>query len=227
MAAKTTKGERTRARILETALDMFRERGYEHTTMRAIAGEAGVSLGNAYYYFKSKEHLIQAFYARTHDEHLVECAPLLAEERDFERRLQLAVRTKIDTSMPYQRFAGVLSRSAADPRSPLNPFSAESLPVRQEATELFAEVIAGSDIRVHEDLAAELPNLLWIYHMGILLFWIFDDSDGCRRTYRLAERATELVVRLVKGANLRPMRPLMRSTLGLLAELREDETARG
>ena len=133
---RTRKGEETRRRILETALEMFRERGFEETTMRAVAGAADVSLGNAYYYFRSKEHLIQAFYARTHDEHLVSCADLLDEERDFEKRLQLVVRTKIDTSMPYQGFAGVLFRSAADPRSPLNPFSAESLPVRQEATEL-------------------------------------------------------------------------------------------
>jgi AcrR family transcriptional regulator len=49
---KTVKGDQTKALILETALEMFRERGYEQTTMRAIADKAGVSLGNAYYYFR-------------------------------------------------------------------------------------------------------------------------------------------------------------------------------
>ena len=44
---------------------LFREQGYEQTTMRAIAREAGVSVGNAYYYFASKEHLIEAFYEDT------------------------------------------------------------------------------------------------------------------------------------------------------------------
>src|SRR5262249_61561005 len=66
--AKTSRGEQTRALILETALDLFKENGYEETTMRAIAQRAGVALGNAYYYFRSKEHLIQAFYGRTHQE---------------------------------------------------------------------------------------------------------------------------------------------------------------
>ena len=33
----TSKGEQTRSRILETALDLFREKGYERTTMRAVA----------------------------------------------------------------------------------------------------------------------------------------------------------------------------------------------
>ena len=51
---KTVKGDQTKALILETALEMFRERGYDNTTMRAVAQKAGVSLGNAYYYFRSK-----------------------------------------------------------------------------------------------------------------------------------------------------------------------------
>jgi AcrR family transcriptional regulator len=76
-AAKTQKGDQTKALILETALEIFRERGYEETTMRAIAEKAGLSLGNAYYYFHSKEYLIQAFYQRLHDEHLAAALPAL------------------------------------------------------------------------------------------------------------------------------------------------------
>ena len=62
--ARRARGEQTRQLILETALRLFRERGYAETTMRAIAKEAGVAVGNAYYYFDSKEHLIQGFYDR-------------------------------------------------------------------------------------------------------------------------------------------------------------------
>ena len=60
-----SKGEQTRAVIVEAALRLFRENGYEATTMRAIAKEAGVATGNAYYYFGSKEELIQVYYARS------------------------------------------------------------------------------------------------------------------------------------------------------------------
>ena len=51
---KTPKGEQTKALILDSALQLLQERGYEQTTMRAIAQQAGVSLGNAYHYFNSK-----------------------------------------------------------------------------------------------------------------------------------------------------------------------------
>ena len=53
--AVSAKGEQTRALILETAMRLFQERGYDKTTMRAIAAEAGVSVGNAYYYYAGKE----------------------------------------------------------------------------------------------------------------------------------------------------------------------------
>src|SRR5215211_9115017 len=121
-ATKTIKGDQTKALILETALDMFRERGYDETTMRAVAQKAGVSLGNAYYYFRSKEYLIQAFYQRLHDSHLAAALPALENENTLKARLHTVMRTKIDTMNPYHEFAGVLFKTAAHPESPLNPF---------------------------------------------------------------------------------------------------------
>ena len=223
-AAKTTKGERTRALILETALDLFMERGYEQTTMRGIARKAGLSLGSAYYYFKSKEHLIQAFYAQTHEEHLAASAEALAAESDFKTRLAIVMRAKIETSLPYHRFAGVLFRTAADPGSALNPFSDESRALREEATALFATVVEGSSGRFSKVLRAELPSLLWTYQMGVILFWIHDRSPGCARTYRLAEHTVDLIARLVAIADLPGVRPVVRRALRLVKELRETES---
>lgn len=223
-AAKTAKGEQTRTLILETALELFHERGYEETTMRAIAEQAGVALGSTYYYFRSKEHLIQAFYGRTHEEHLAASIPILAQERALKARLLRVMRAKIEMIEPYHRFAGILFKTAADPQSPLNPFSPESEPVRREATELFAEVVRGAKERVPADLDAELPPLLWLYHMGIILFWIHDPSPGRARTYRLIEHTVELIVRLIGLGSLPLMRPLRRTTLRLLADLRGDIT---
>src|SRR5437667_7319727 len=111
---KTAKGQQTKALILSTALEMLHERGYEQTTMRAIAERAGVSLGNAYYYFGSKEHLIQAFYDRTHVEHVAAVGSQLDDLRDFKARLLLVMRTKLETIEPYHRFAGLLFRAASD-----------------------------------------------------------------------------------------------------------------
>ena len=213
---KIRKSDQTRARILETALTLFRDRGYDATTMRAIAEEAGVAVGNAYYYFRSKEHLVQAFYARTHEEHVTQSVPVLERETKLIERLRGVMHAKLDTIEPYHAFAGVLFRSAADPTSPLHPLSEESEPVRAMATSLFEETVLGSTSRIPDDLRAELPRMLWMYHMGVILFWIHDNSPGRKRSRTLVDGTVEIIARLISLAGNPLMRPLRKRTLALI-----------
>lgn len=219
-STKTQKGEQTKALILNAALEIFHERGYEKTTMRAIAKKAGLSLGNAYYYFASKEHLIQAFYHRTHETHL---AALKAEPKEtgLKAGLLTIVRLKISTLAPYHEFAGVLFKTAAHPQSPLNPFAPDSDPVRTQSIAVFKDLVENSNVRMPKDLRAELPYLLWLYHMGIILFWIHDSSRKQARTYRLIEQTVDLLDRLISLASNPLMRPVRKRALGLIGELRD------
>ncbi len=222
---KTPKGEQTRAVILNSALDLLQEHGYEKTTMRAIAKRAGVSLGNAYHYFGSKEHMIQAFYHRLHEEHLAAVRPALARETTFKARLLAVMRLKISTLAPYHEFAGVLFKTAADPHSPLNPFANESAPVRRDSIELFEELVRETKARIPEELRKELPYLLWLYHMGVILFWIHDSSPKRARTYRLIDQTVDLLDKLISLASNPLMRPVRKRALKLVAELRDLELA--
>ncbi len=218
---KTVKGDQTKTLILETALEMFQERGYNETTMRAVAQKAGVSLGNAYYYFHSKEHLIQAFYQRMQDSHLAAALPALESEKTLKARLLTMMRTKMETMEPYHQFAGVLFKTAANPDSPLNPFSDETDPVRDASIQLFAQALDGEKIRIPKDLRAELPYLLWVYSMGVVLFWIHDRSPKHRRTFRLLDHTVDLLDKLIHLASNPFMRPLRKQALRLVQEIKE------
>lgn len=218
------KSEQTRALILETALTMFRDRGYEATTMRAVASQAGVSLGNAYYYFASKDHLIQAYYGRVHEQLSEAAGPILESERSFRRRMLGVLHAELDIIEPYHAFAGGLFRSAADPENPLSPFSAESAPVRKASTQLFATIVEGSTAKVDRALQAELPDLLWLYHMGIVLFWVHDRSASAQRTRAVVERTVPLVDRLIKLARLPGLGPVTRDLLSLVRDLRAESS---
>jgi AcrR family transcriptional regulator len=218
----TKKSEETRSLILETALELFAERGYEETTMRAIAEEAGVALGNAYYYFRSKEHLIQAFYDRLNELHRETCMPILQREHTLKGRLLAVMRQILANMEPYHQFAGVLFRTAANPHSPLNPFSPESEAVRKESIAWYAEVLKGTKTKIPADLAKELPTLLWLYQMGIVLFWIHDQSAKQIKTWRLMEHTVEIITRMIAMASLPLMYPLRISALRLLTALRDD-----
>lgn len=222
---KTPKGEQTRELILNSALDLLGEHGYEKTTMRAIARRAGVSLGNAYHYFGSKEHLVQAFYHQTHEQHLAAVRPALEKESGFKERLLTVMRLKISTLEPHHEFAGVLFKTAADPHSPLNPFAHDSAPVRRDSIKLFEELVVDTRARIPPDLRAQLPYLLWLYHMGVILFWIHDSSPKCARTYRLIDQTVDLLDKLISLASNPLMRPVRKRALKMITELRDLELA--
>ena len=218
-----TKGERTKQRIVSSALELFRENGYEATTMRMVAEHAGVSLGNAYYYFKSKDLLLQAFYRDVHEAHVDRALPLLEKERSLLGRLRAVMWAKLDVIEPYHRFSALMFRSAADPDSPLNPFHEAGEPIRREGEHLFEEVLRNSSTKVPKALAKDLPNLLWTYSMGIVLYWIHDRSPARTATRRLVESSTELVASAIKLSSNPLLRPFQRKVLKLVAELRLGE----
>ncbi|MFF3401756.1 TetR family transcriptional regulator [Streptomyces sp. NPDC002659] len=203
------KSEQTRTLILETALRLFQERGYDRTTMRAIAKEAGVSVGNAYYYFASKEHLVQGFYDRIGAEHQAAVRPILHRETDLETRLAGVLTSWLEIAEPYHEFAAQFFKNAADPESPLSPFSPESEHAREAALSIHREVLAGSKAKVADELADALPELMWLSQMGLVLYWVFDRSEGRERTRRLAERGARLTTRGVALSRFRVLRPLV------------------
>jgi AcrR family transcriptional regulator len=217
---RTPKAQQTRGLIVDTAMRLFRERGYGRTTMRAIATEAGVSVGNAYYYFSSKEHLVQAFYDQLQVEHRDAAAGLLAGERGFAARLRGVLAAWLDVAEPHHEFAGQFFRNAADPASPLSPFSPESAPAREASIALFAEVVEGSDAKPLAVLRAELPELLWLLQMAVVLFWVYDTSPGQARSRELVARLVPIVDRLVRLSRLPVVRGLVDDVVGLLHALR-------
>ncbi len=76
--ATQARGEDTRRRILETALDLFAAQGYEGASTRQIAEGAGVNLPAIQYYFGNKEGLYRAVIediTADTDRHMASLAP--------------------------------------------------------------------------------------------------------------------------------------------------------
>ena len=218
-AGRSSKAEQTRAGIVDAATKRFRAGGYDATTMRAVADEAGVSLGSAYYYFSGKEELVQAFYHQIQVEHAAAAADLLGQP-GFADRLRAVLETFVDVAEPFHDFGAQFFRNAADPRSPLSPFSPESTPAREASTALFREAVEGSDLKVAPALREELPELLWLLHMGVVLFWVYDDSDEQRRTRTLIAGLVPIIDKSVRLTRLPVVRGLVDDALGLVRSLR-------
>ena len=54
------KSERTRQRIVEAANRLFYHQGFNHTSFSDVVEAAGVPRGNIYYYFKTKDEILEA-----------------------------------------------------------------------------------------------------------------------------------------------------------------------
>jgi AcrR family transcriptional regulator len=219
----TSKGsgaDATRSRILSAALKLFCERGFDQTTMRQIATESGMALGAAYYYFQSKDALVMAFYAQAQEE----LKPRLLEalgSKKLEHRLRDLLAVKFNYFHPYRNLLGALSRHI-DPKHPLSPFSAETLPIRERDMAFFREVLEGAGVRVPTDLKPHLPRLLWLYQMGLLLFWVYDPSENQARTTQLVEKSLAIVVTLIKLSGLPFLSPVRKRVVELVLTVTND-----
>jgi AcrR family transcriptional regulator len=209
------KSEETRNRILEAALFTFRERGFEEATMREIATSAGVAVGAAYYYFASKDAIVMAFYQRAQQE----MRPLLEEALDVSRtlevRLQTILKSKFDYFRPNRKLLGALS-AHIDPAHPLSPFSQQTETIRLQDIAFFQRAMEDSKVNLPANIRPYLPRLLWLYQMGILLFWVYDHSPQQQRTDILFDRTLKMLLVTLRLASLPILRPLHRLAAELL-----------
>jgi len=215
------KSAETRARILEAAMELFRRQGFEETTMREIAAEAGVATGAAYYYFDSKDAIALAFYEQSQQElePLIEQA--LAGAKNLKERLAALLEAKLKYFEPNRRLLGALA-AHADPERPLSPFSARTAEIRERDVAWFARAVEASGIRVPRDLEPHLPRILWMYQMGLILLWIYDRSPGQARTRAAVRKSVAIVESLVKLAAFPPMRPVRRMLVDLMRTVMEE-----
>lgn len=215
-----TKSGRTRARISAAAIDSFVEHGYSDTTMRKIADAAGVSVGNAYYYFPSKDHLVQELYRRVQDEHAAAARERMAAEHTLIGRLRAVFETGLETLVPYQRSAAGFLTAMIAPDSPINPLSTESSESRDIAVALFREAVDGTPHRLPADIAALLPDALFVMHLALVLRWTYDTSPEHEKTRRLLDAGMRLLTVALPFVRMPGLHAASRDLLTLIVEVR-------
>ena len=212
----TAKGEQTRTAIFETALELFRDRGFDSTTMQDIADAAGIAKSAAYYYFSSKEAIVTAYYDAIQTEQEHRCAEVFAQTSDMRRRLEAALMTKFDLAQNDRKLLGIIFRYAGEPAHPLSCLGEATADVRRRAMRSFSEALSVE--RLPRDLEQLLPLALWSLQMGLLVLFLYDSSRGQERTRRLASGALNLTRKLLTLARLPILKPIRTSLLALLRE---------
>jgi AcrR family transcriptional regulator len=205
----TAKSEETRKRILAAALRTFREKGFDQATMREVAAEAKVALGAAYYYFDSKDAIVMAFYEQAQQELTPALEEALARSRTLEQRVRGIIGKKIEYFAPNRALMGALS-GHIDPAHALSPFSGATAPIRERDVGFFARAVEESKLRLPKTILPYLPRLLWLYQMGIFLFWVYDRSPQQKLTETLFDKTLQMMLLGLKLAEMPIVAPLLK-----------------
>lgn len=89
---KMTKGEKTSLQIYRSALELFREKGYDNVSVEEIVQKAGTAKGTFYIYYSSKAQIITRM-LREYDDHYTAVAAELDPSAPVTERLESIVRS--------------------------------------------------------------------------------------------------------------------------------------
>jgi AcrR family transcriptional regulator len=214
----TVKGKQSRGTILDNALRLFRAKGFDDTTMREVATGAGVALGAAYYYFPSKEAIVQAYYETVQSEHEQRVRSALSESRStLHERMGLVFHSKLDILRDDRKLLGTIFRYTGEPEHPLSVLGPATRDSRAQSIAVFT--LAIGDENLPKDIREFLPTALWALHMGILIFFIYDNSPEQQRTRKLTDGALDLVVGMLRTFKSPLLKPVRGKLLALLHEV--------
>jgi len=224
-ATKTAKGEDTRARVFETALGLFREKGFDATTMRDVAAGAGLSLGAAYHYFPSKDAIVAAYYESVQAEHASRLREALPGLKSAGERLAFALHAKLEILKKDRPLMGALLRYTGDAKHPLSFLGESTRGIQFGSIALFGEALDWQQLP--KDMREIIPLMAWAMHMGLLLYFLYDESPNHTRTARLTDGAADLFAKWLTLVKLPVLRPLRKRVIALLSDagLVPDETA--
>ena len=192
--------ETTRSRIVAAALALFKVKGFDATTTKAIARKARVAEGTVFNYFPTKEDIALHFLEQE-VEHAM--ATVRANKRlrkaPIEEKLFVLIETQLEFLAPHERFIGAAFVHALTPGSKLGFFSPSARELQFRYLAFVQELV---DDAVHRgQLSAGswwTPHVFWIFYMGILLYWLHDTSPGKQQTLAFLDRSLKIGVAVLR-----------------------------
>jgi AcrR family transcriptional regulator len=212
---QTSQGAAARDRLYATAMQLIAARGYEATTLRDIAKEAGVSVGLLYRYFPSKQAVVIALYDELSSEYARQAGEMpLGRWRD---RFIFALNTSLRVLEPHQVALRALTPVlVGDPEEGI--FSSSTAFSRLRVQQVFEEAVVGSSDAPKKPLAEALGRLLYLVHLGVLLWWLLDRSLKQRATTALISLTQQLLPSAALALRVPPVRRFVISVDGLVRE---------
>jgi len=192
---------KTKRAILEAALRLFADKGFYHTTTKAISRKAGIAEGTLFNYFETKEDLALYFFERELDEVIAWYEREARVKRAaLAEKLFAIIHQSLERWAPYEEFIGAVYLRALVPSSRLSPWRLQTqerhLRYLRFIRDILAQAEAAGDIPQVGDLGAHAFNL---FHLAIVTYWLQDNSSGKEQTLALLDRCLKLATHFLQN----------------------------
>jgi AcrR family transcriptional regulator len=194
----TSKGEETRDRILDVALALFKKKGYDATTMREIAGKAGLATGAAYRHFPSKVAFVMAYYERTFEDLRPKVEWLLNAPGSLEVRVRALVNLKFQHFGSGRKMMRGMLRCGPEVNHAGSPFSKATTALREMEISWFQRILSEEGLGLPHAVERQTAEMLWAMHIGVMWCWCADESSGQTMTARVLEQGLSTIVALLR-----------------------------
>ena len=189
---------KTKAKILEEAVNLIIEKGFKNASMREMAKNAGVSNPTIYNYFPTKEKILYAYIEQKHKE----AVDILQEIEDFNtytlrEQLQTLIETELELYLEDREFVIQISDMV---------FHSSGLKVESlyGTNEVFMEMVADMlEIAIEAGEISEppfkeyLPKLFWDYYITVVAYWVKDDSEMFENTTQYIDHSMGVIEALL------------------------------
>ena len=179
----------TRERILEAALRLFAENGYEGTTTRDIAQRADIATGTLFNYFRTKEAVVACLAHEAVSGTLADAQRKSDENAILEEELFALVAAGLRKLKPLRRHLPSLLETSLSPLAATSDDDSASLRVAH------LEAVAALAARHgYDQLSPTALQLYWTLYTGMLVFWANDKSPKQEDTLALIDESLNMFV---------------------------------
>jgi|TARA_B110000116_G_scaffold100823_1_gene87652 AcrR family transcriptional regulator len=196
--SKQKKAE-TRQKLVQAAIDLFTEQGFQKTTMKAIARRAEVGDATIYKYFSSKDKLVLAFYQLRAEETIQKLVEIDTQDYDLHEQLQLLIDLYLESLLPDREFVVDSAKKVLAAQSFMN---SDTPTIRQEFNGVinqFLDQAEACEEIPYFHYRGMIVGLINEYLMGVLLYWLKDDSDEFSNTTQMVDLSLTLGVQLLRS----------------------------
>lgn len=200
MRTTTSQQAKTQRLLIRAAVDLMTQQGFEGTTMKQIARDAGVGDATIYNYFPTKERLVLRYFEQAFGDALA-TTQATPDWTDFnlQEQMQLLIDSVLHVLQADREFVAI-AKSLVE-RTPMLMLSGE-LPGKALLRTAFAQMLSDAEA-IGEILPCgfkpSLSALLADYVYALVAYWVRDTSEAFGNTTQLVDLSLGVLVLALKS----------------------------